>query len=98
MLQVLPGPFGRVTTVAECATALAEAVEGRRRKVYVPRSLARYAMLRQLFASPLAEWAMGRHVRRILPRMEREVAALGRPFGAHSVGLGAGRAEEGTRP
>jgi short-subunit dehydrogenase len=98
MLRVLPGPFGKVTTVTECAAALVDAVEGRRRKVYVPRSLGRFALLRQFFGSPVAEWVMGRHVRRILPKMEREVAALGRSFGAHSVGLGAGQRGEATRP
>ena len=85
VLGTLPGPFGRVTTVGECAAALARAVERRSRKVYVPRSLAVAAVLRQLFASPLAEYVTGRRTGRLIPESEREALALGRPFGAHSV-------------
>ena len=85
MLATLPGPFGRVTSVGECAAALARAVERRSRKVYVPRSLRFAAAVRQFFASPLAEYLTGRRARRLLPQAEREALALGRPFGAHSV-------------
>ena len=88
MLGKLPGPFGRVTPVRDCAAAFVKAIERRRRKVYVPRALAAAAAVRQLFASPLADYLMGRHTRRILPRVEEEVRALGRPFGANSMGLG----------
>jgi NAD(P)-dependent dehydrogenase (short-subunit alcohol dehydrogenase family) len=85
MLTTLPRPFGRVTSVGECAAALARAVERRSRKVYVPRSLRFAAAVRQFFASPLAEYLTGRRARRLLPQAEREALALGRPFGAHSV-------------
>ena len=85
ILGTLPGPFGRVTTVEACAAAFVRAVERRRRKVYVPRSLGFAAALRQLFASPLAEYVTGRRARRLLPEAEREILALGRTFGAHSV-------------
>lgn len=86
MLRVLPGPFGSVTSVEECAAAFVAAIQRRQRKVYVPGSLAPLAAVRQLFMSPLADRLQGRHARRILPKLEREVAALGRSFGATSVG------------
>src|SRR5215210_7082343 len=54
MLRTLPGPFGRITSVGECAAAFVRAVERRRRKVYVPAALAPLAAVRYLFASPLA--------------------------------------------
>ena len=41
----------------------------------MPRALAPLAAIRQLFASPLADFAMRRHMRRLLPEMEREVRA-----------------------
>ena len=85
----LPGPFGSLTPVADCAAAFARAIERRKRKVYVPRTLAAAAVFRQLFASTLADYLMGRQTRRVLPQVEEEVRALGRPFGAHSMGLGA---------
>jgi hypothetical protein len=85
VLRTLPGPFGRITSVGECAAAFVRAVERRKRKVYVPAALAPLAAVRQLFASPLAEYVTGRGARRLLPEAEREILALGRSFGAHSV-------------
>lgn len=87
-LASLPGPFGGVTPVRECADALVDAMERRRRKVFVPKSLAPLAAVRQLFTSPAAERVMARRAARSVPRLEAEVRALGRAFGEHSVGLG----------
>ena len=91
MMGRLPGPFGRVTPLRDCAAAFVEAVGRRRRKVYVPRTLAAAAALRQLLASPLADFLMGRQTRHTLPQVEQEVRALGRSFGSHSMGLGSKR-------
>ncbi|HVF49483.1 MAG TPA: SDR family oxidoreductase [Pyrinomonadaceae bacterium] len=85
MLLRLPGPFGSVTSVEECANAFVRAIERRQRKVYVPRTLAPFAALRQFFMSSLSDYIMGRHARRFIPAAEREIAALGRSFGATSV-------------
>lgn len=87
----LPGPFGRVTPLRDCAAAFVEAVERRRRKVYVPRTLAAAAALRQFLTSSFADFLMGRQTRHTLPKVEAEVRALGRSFGSHSTGLGAKR-------
>jgi hypothetical protein len=89
MLGKLPGPFGRVTPLRDCAEAFVRAVERRKRKVYVPRTLAAAAAVRHLFMSSLADYLMGRQTRKTLPQVEAEVRALGRSFGAHSCGLGA---------
>jgi NAD(P)-dependent dehydrogenase (short-subunit alcohol dehydrogenase family) len=89
MLGKLPGPFGRVTPLRDCAAAFVDAVERRRRKVYVPRTLAAAAAVRQLFMSAFADFLMSRQTRKTLPQVEREVRALGRSFGTHSMGLGA---------
>jgi NAD(P)-dependent dehydrogenase (short-subunit alcohol dehydrogenase family) len=88
-LRKLPAAFGTVSTVASCADAFVAAIERRARRVYVPRSLGVFAAARQLFASRLAELVMGWQARRLLPELEREVRALGRPFGTHSTGMGA---------
>ena len=85
MLRVLPGPFGTITSVRQCAEALVRAIERRQRKVFVPKSLAPLAAVRQLFMSPLSDRVMARHIRRIVPQLERGVVALGRSFGEHSV-------------
>jgi short-subunit dehydrogenase len=88
MRRRLPGPFGSLTTVQACAEAFVDAIERRRRKVFVPASLAPYSAVRQLFSSPVAERVVARLSRRLLPKLEREVRALGRSFGASSVGMG----------
>lgn len=87
-LKTLPGPFGTVTPVAACAAAFVHAIERRRRKVFVPRTLGPLAAVRQLFMSPLSDAVMRRHARRLVPQSEREVQALGHAFGAHSTGMG----------
>jgi len=84
-LRSLPGPFGTVTPVAECAAALVDAIERRRRKVFVPRSLAPFAAFRQALTSPLAERISARVAARAMPALERESGALGSAFGKNSV-------------
>jgi NAD(P)-dependent dehydrogenase (short-subunit alcohol dehydrogenase family) len=84
-LARLPGPFGRVTSLDECAQALADGVARRQRKVHVPRSLLGFALLRSLLWTGLGERLIIKHLGRSLTRLERDVHALGRPFGASSV-------------
>jgi NAD(P)-dependent dehydrogenase (short-subunit alcohol dehydrogenase family) len=85
MLSKLPGPFGRISTVDECATALVDAIEKRKRKVFVPKSLGPIAAIRQFFMSRLTESYLAKNARAILPQMEEEVLSLGRSFGEHSA-------------
>ncbi len=85
MLRELPGPFGSVTTVEECARAFVEGIERRSRKVWVPRTLGPLAAIRQLFSSRAAEALTRGRMREHVPVLERDVSALGRPFGQHSV-------------
>jgi short-subunit dehydrogenase len=87
VLRTLPGPFGSVTSVEDCARAFVRAIEQRKRKTYVPTSLAPLAAVRQLFASAVSEYILGKHARRLIPQAEREVVALGRFFGINSMGL-----------
>ena len=65
-------------------------IERRRRTVFVPKSLGPLAAVRQVLSSRLADRLTGRTARRLIPRLEREVAALGRSFGEHSVEVGEG--------
>jgi short-subunit dehydrogenase len=88
-LRTLPGAFGVVTSVEDCAAALVKAIERRRRKVYVPSSLAGLAAVRQFLTSRASEYIMRRQTRRVVPKVEDELRALGRSFGAHSVELSA---------
>jgi short-subunit dehydrogenase len=84
-LAKLPGPLGRMTSVEKCAEALVDAIERRRRRVYVPRSVALVQAMRTVLLSPLAERVIGRAARVAVPRMEAEATALHRSFGAHTA-------------
>lgn len=88
LLRKLPPPFGGVTSVEGCAAAFVDAIARRRRRVFVPGSLAPIAAVRGLLASAFAERAVARTVARILPTLESEVGASGAAFGKHSVGMG----------
>lgn len=85
MLRGLPGPLGRVTPVRSCAAALVRAIARRKRKVFVPRTLAPFAWARQLFTSPLGEMLAAGRCRRFLSSLEAEAVTRGRWFGEHSV-------------
>lgn len=85
-LAKLPGPFGKVTPLAEAVDAMIDAMERRRRKVFVPKSLGAFAAARQLFTSALAERATRKSAARTIPKLEAEVQALGRSFGGTSMG------------
>lgn len=83
----LPWPFNVMTSVEECAAAFVDAVATRRRKSYVPRALAPVGAVRQFFMSPVWEFFVKREAKTAIPRVEKEVQALGRSFGASSIGL-----------
>jgi NAD(P)-dependent dehydrogenase (short-subunit alcohol dehydrogenase family) len=85
-LRRLPRPLGRVITVQQCAEMLVRAIERRRRRVYVPRTLAGIQAIRSLFNSSMAEGVIRRVGEDRIERMEDEVRAVGRSFGEHSVG------------
>lgn len=85
-LGKLPWPVGGVSSVEACAKAFVDAIERRRRKVYVPRAVGLVQAVRSVVGSPLSEAILGRGARTAIPRMEERVRTLGRAFGRHGVG------------
>lgn len=83
----LSGPLGQTYSPRECAEALADAIAKRKRRVYVPRSLAVMQALRPLVLSSVGDAVLKRQLRtsEYIPALEHEVGALGRAFGASSV-------------
>ncbi|MBV1850296.1 SDR family oxidoreductase [Catellatospora tritici] len=81
----MPWPVGSITSVDRCARAFVRGLERRGRRVYVPRSIAVVQALRTVINSRLGGAAVTRQSRELVPRMEAEVAELGRAFGAHSA-------------
>jgi short-subunit dehydrogenase len=84
-LRGAPGPLGRILTVEQCAEMLVEGIERRKRRIFIPRSLAVVQALRTITLSPLADKLIGRTAATSVPRMEAEAKALGRSFGEHTV-------------
>lgn len=81
----LPWPLRNTVTLERCAELLVRGIEKRKRKVYVPRSVALVQALRPVVLSALADAVIRSGGRELVPQMEEEVRALGRSFGAHSV-------------
>jgi NAD(P)-dependent dehydrogenase (short-subunit alcohol dehydrogenase family) len=78
MRSRLPWPVKATTSVEACARAIVDGIEARRARVFVPRSVALLHWIRALTGSAVGERAMSREVAEMVPRMERDVAALGR--------------------
>lgn len=74
----MPWPTRSTTSVQACAAALADGMERRARRVYVPRSASLVHLSRVLLASAAASRATGRVAAGLVPQMEAEVAALRR--------------------
>jgi NAD(P)-dependent dehydrogenase (short-subunit alcohol dehydrogenase family) len=90
-LEELPWPMGETTSLEDCAAAVIDGIERRRRKIYVPRTVAIVQALRALVISPLGELPIERSARTMVPELEAEVQQLGRYWGSSSAGLGSPR-------
>jgi NAD(P)-dependent dehydrogenase (short-subunit alcohol dehydrogenase family) len=84
-LRKLPPPLGSTTSVQRCAAAFVDALQRRRRKVFVPRTVAVVYWLRTLVNSRLSERVIERQARTSVPAMEEQVRSLHRGFGTHTA-------------
>lgn len=86
MLAALPGPLGKTTSVQACVDAFVDGLANRKRRVYVPRWVGIIAKLRALVVSPLGDRETLKQVPTLMPKMDAEVAALGRSTSARNTG------------
>jgi NAD(P)-dependent dehydrogenase (short-subunit alcohol dehydrogenase family) len=84
MLETVPGPFGKTTSVEACGKAFAKGIERRKRHIYCPEWVGVMRWLKPLLASPLAEARTLKVVPTLLPQLDAEVKALGRSFSART--------------
>ena len=102
LVSRLPGPLKRTTDVETCVRAFVDGLERRSRRVYVPGWVATIAQARMLLTTPLGERSTLQHVPTLLPRMDEEVARLGRSTSARNVAMehaaGAGGSAEPVTP
>jgi NAD(P)-dependent dehydrogenase (short-subunit alcohol dehydrogenase family) len=85
MLEVLPAPLGKTTSVDACVRAFVKGLEGRKRRVYVPGWVGAIAALRPLVTSRIGDRESLKHAPAVLPQMDAEVAALGRSTSARNI-------------
>jgi NAD(P)-dependent dehydrogenase (short-subunit alcohol dehydrogenase family) len=81
-----PWPMNATITVGECADAIVDGIERRRSRVYTPKAIGLVQALRTITTGPIANWAIGREAKTMVPKLEAEVTGLGRYFGGSSVG------------
>jgi hypothetical protein len=88
-LKRLPGPLGALTSVEDCANAFIEGIERRKRRVFVPKSVAIIAALRPITFSWLGDLPVLAQAKTSVPQLEEQFRRTGRLFGRTSAGMGA---------
>jgi NAD(P)-dependent dehydrogenase (short-subunit alcohol dehydrogenase family) len=82
MLSKLPGPLSKTTSVEACGEAFVKSIAARKRQINCPGWVGLLRWLRPLLASPVGESQTLKFVPDLMPRMDAEVAALGRSTSA----------------
>jgi NAD(P)-dependent dehydrogenase (short-subunit alcohol dehydrogenase family) len=78
MIDRLPGPLGKTTSVQRCGEIFVKGIEGRKRQVNCPPFVGLLRWLKPLLSSRIGESATLKSVPELLPKVDAEVAALGR--------------------
>jgi NAD(P)-dependent dehydrogenase (short-subunit alcohol dehydrogenase family) len=87
MLCKLPGPLGKTTSVEACGEAFVKGIEGRKRQINCPGWVGLLRWLKPLLTMPPADSQTLKFAPDLLPRMDAEVAALGRSMSARTEAL-----------
>lgn len=87
LLDKLPWPLNKTTTVDKCADALVKGIEGRRDHVHCPSWVGAFRWLKPVLSTPVGAFPIRRTTAEFLPRMDAEVAALGRSTSAYNEDL-----------
>lgn len=88
-MATLPGPFSKILPVEDCVAAFVDALERRKRRVYVPKSVRALAWGRNIVSSRLVERMTLRKAPELLARMDAESAGLGRSTSSRNLASGA---------
>lgn len=84
MLSTLPGPLKNTTTVEACGEAFVAGIERRKRQVNCPAWVGAVRWLKPVLSTPLGELPVLRFVPELLPRIDAEVAGLGRSLSSRA--------------
>jgi NAD(P)-dependent dehydrogenase (short-subunit alcohol dehydrogenase family) len=84
LLASLPPPLSKTTSVQACGAAFVKGIEGRNRQINCPGWVGLMRWLKPVLSTPIGEGPVRKFVPDLLPRMDAEVAALGRSMGART--------------
>jgi NAD(P)-dependent dehydrogenase (short-subunit alcohol dehydrogenase family) len=84
MLEAVPGPLGKTTSVDACGKAFVKGIEARKRYIYCPEYVSLLRWLKPLLSTRLGEAGRLKPVAKLLPQMDAEVEALGRSMSART--------------
>ncbi|AGZ49302.1 SDR family oxidoreductase [Mycobacterium kansasii] len=87
LVQRLPGQLGKITSVQECGAIFVEGIEKRARRINCPRWVNVFQWLKPVMASSFAQAQVATVVTDLLPRLDSEVAALGRSVTEHTKAI-----------
>jgi NAD(P)-dependent dehydrogenase (short-subunit alcohol dehydrogenase family) len=87
MLERLPGPLAKTTSVQECADAFVDGIARRRTRINVPRWVNAVRWLKPAMTTVLGEREARRNAPEVVPLMDQEVARLGRSLSARRAAL-----------
>ncbi len=85
MMSKLPFPLNKTTSVQACGEAFVSGIERRRRQVNCPGWVGALRWLKPLLSTPVGERQVVKFVPDLLPRMDAEVAGLGRSMGSRTT-------------
>ncbi|MGH7733746.1 MAG: SDR family oxidoreductase [Gemmatimonadales bacterium] len=80
-------PFLKITSVEKCAAAFVKGIEGRKTRIYCPSWVGLFRWLKPVLSTPAGESAIRKSTLEQLPRLDAEVAALGRCTSARTEAL-----------
>ena len=87
LLAALPWPLNKTTSVDKCAAAFVKGIEGRKNRIYCPRWVAVFRWIKPVLPTPVGALPIRKSTAELLPRMDAEVAGLGRSTSAYSEHL-----------
>ncbi len=85
MMSKLPFPLNKTTSVQACGEAFVSGIERRRRQVNCPGWVGALRWLKPLLSTSVGERQVVKFVPDLLPRMDAEVAGLGRSMGSRTT-------------
>ncbi|KZS63956.1 MAG: SDR family oxidoreductase [Mycobacterium pseudokansasii] len=84
LIARLPWPLNQTTSVEKCAVAFVEGIEARKTRVFCPKWVGLLRWLKPVLSTSVGERPIRKTAAELLPRMDAEVAALGRSTSAYN--------------